>query len=101
MLLIRDVFHCKPGKVRPMVKKFLAMADLMEKQGSPRPRVTTDMSGQRFWTVVSEFEVESFDEFTSMGSDEESTKEFEKIMSDYHDLVDSGHREIYTIEKSP
>jgi hypothetical protein len=99
MLLIRDVFHCKPGKVRPMVKKFLAMSDLMEKQGSPRPKVMTDMSGERFWTVVSEFEVESFDAFANMGSDEESMKEFEKIMAGYHDLVDSGHREIYTIEK--
>ena len=99
MLLIRDVFHCRPGKVRPMVKKFLAMADLMEKQGFPRPKVMTDMSGQRFWTVVSEFEVESFDVFANMGSDGDSMKDAEKIMSDYHNLVDSGHREIYTIEE--
>ena len=96
MLLIRDVFHCKPGKVRPMVKKFLAMADIMEKEGMPRPRVMTDMSGQRFWTIVT---VESFDAFAKMGSDEKSMKEAEKIMSDYHDLVDSGHREIYNLEK--
>jgi len=28
----------------------------------------------------------------------EDMKEFEKIMKDYHDLVDSGKREIYKIE---
>ena len=38
MLLIREVMYCKPGKVRPMVEMFLAMAKLneqwMEKTGS-------------------------------------------------------------------
>ncbi len=52
MLLIRDIMYCKPGKVRPMVEKFLAMAKLSEKKG----------------------------------------------MKGYHDLVDYGRREIYTIE---
>ena len=33
MLLIREVFHCKPGKVRPLVEKFLAMSKLNEKMG--------------------------------------------------------------------
>ena len=25
MLLVREIMYCKPGKVRPMVEKFLAM----------------------------------------------------------------------------
>ena len=33
MLLVREIFHCKPGKVRPMVEKFLAMSKLNEKAG--------------------------------------------------------------------
>jgi hypothetical protein len=33
MLLIREVFHCKPGKVRPLVEKFLTMSKLNEKMG--------------------------------------------------------------------
>jgi hypothetical protein len=33
MLLIRDIGVCKPGKVRPMVEKFRAMAKLGEKKG--------------------------------------------------------------------
>ena len=39
MLLIRDIMYCKPGKVRPMVEKFLAMSKLGVKMGMPRMRV--------------------------------------------------------------
>jgi hypothetical protein len=98
MLVIRDVFNCKPGKVRPMVEKFKAMAKLSEKMGMGKTRIMTDVSGEHFWTVVSEFEVESFDEFMKMGTDPDEMKEFEKIMKDYHDLVDHGRREIYRVE---
>src|SRR4051794_32591648 len=53
MLLIRDIMYCKPGKVRPMVEKFVAMAKLNEKKKMPRMRVMTDVSAERYWTVVS------------------------------------------------
>ena len=32
------------------------------------------------------------------GASDADTKEIEKIMKDYHDLVDHGKREIYKIE---
>jgi len=102
MLLIREVFHCKPGKVRPLVEKFLAMSKLNEKMGIGKMRVMTDFCGERYWTLVSEWEVGSMKEFEDMmqaqPDDPEITKEFEKIMKDYHDLIDSGRREIYKIE---
>jgi hypothetical protein len=28
MFLIRDIMYCKPGRARPMVQKFLALAKL-------------------------------------------------------------------------
>ena len=31
MYLVRDIFNCKPGKVRPMVDKFIATGKLGEK----------------------------------------------------------------------
>jgi hypothetical protein len=99
MLLIRDIFYCKPGKVRPMVEKFQAMKKLAEKAGMGRMRVLTDVSAERYWTVVSEMEVESFDAFMKMDQGDPATmKEMEKLMSGYHDLVEHGRREIYTIE---
>jgi hypothetical protein len=99
MLLIRDVMYCKPGKVRPLAKKFLAIAKLSESKGMGKMRVTTDVSAERFWTVVSEFEVESLEAFMKMGDNMGDMKEMEEIMKDYHDLVDYGRREIYTIEQ--
>ena len=102
MLLIREVMYCKPGKVRLMVEKFLAMSKLNAKVGTPKMRVMTDFCAERYWTLVAEMEVASMEEFERMGQgsgqNKEAMKEFETIMKDYHDLVEYGRREIYKIE---
>ena len=102
MMLVREVFYCKPGKVKPMVEKFLAMSKLMQKGGMGKMRVMTDFSADRYWTVVSEMEVPSLQAleqmFEGQGQSEQDTKEFENIMQGYHDLVEHGRREIYKIE---
>jgi hypothetical protein len=98
MLLIRDIMYCKPGKVRPMVEKFIAMSKVNEKRGLPKMRVMTDVSAERYWTVVSEMEVESLASFMAMMQTPDDAKEFEAVMKGYHDLVESGRREIYSIE---
>jgi hypothetical protein len=61
--------------------------------------VLTDVSGERFWTLVGEYEVADLAAFMSMDSmDPEVGKEFEAVMKGYHDFIDHGRREIYTIE---
>ena len=105
MLLIRELMYCKPGKVKPLVEKFVAMSALMEKAGQPKMRVMTDFAGERYWTLVTEFEVESLDAFEKMmsgqdgGMDAETMKQMEELGKGYHDLVDHGRREIYKLEK--
>ena len=102
MLLIRDIMYCKPGKVRPMVEKFLAMSKLGEKSGMGKMRVMTDFSAERYWTIVSEMEVPNLqaleDMFQGKGQSEQDMKEMENLMKGYHDLVEYGRREIYKIE---
>lgn len=102
MLLIREVMYCKPGKVRPMVEKFLAMSKLNEKAGMAKMRVMTDFCAERYWTIVSEFEVPSMQAFEQMmqgeGQSAAAMKEMESLMKGYHDLVEYGRREIYKIE---
>ena len=102
MLLVREIMYCKPGKVRPLVEKFLAMSKLGEKMGMPKMKVMTDFSAERYWTVVSEMEVASLKAFEDMmsagGQNAEDMKKFEEIMKGYHDLVESGRREIYKLE---
>ena len=102
MYLIRELMYCKPGKVRPMVEKFAAMNKLSERVGMPKMRIMTDFCAEQYWTVVAEMEVADLNSFEKMMSNPagsaEDMKEFEKIMKDYHDLVDHGKREIYKIE---
>ena len=102
MYLIREIMYCKPGKVRALADKFLAMSKLSDRVGMPKMRVMTDFCAERYWTVVSEMEVTSLQAFETMMSapqgSKEDMKEFEKIMKDYHELVDHGKREIYKIE---
>lgn len=101
MYVIREVFYCKPGKVRPMVEKFLAMSKLNERAKMPKMRVMTDMVAEQYWTVVAEMEVESlgaFEEMMSSTGNEQIMKEMEQLMKGYHDLVDHGKREVYKIE---
>ena len=102
MLLVREVMYCKPGKVRPLVEKFLAMSKLNQKMGMPKMRVMTDLSAERYWTLVAEMEVPSLKAFEDMmqgmGQGDANAKEFETIMKGYHDLVEQGRREIYKVE---
>ena len=98
MFLIRDIMYCKPAKARPMVDKFIALSKLSEKMGMGKMRVMTDVSAERYWTVVSEMEVESLEKFTEMSRKSGEMKEFQDAMKGYHDLVESGRREIYMIE---
>ena len=102
MLLIREIMYCKPGKVRPLVEMFIAMNRIGEKAGMPKMKVMTDLSAERYWTVVAELEVKSFQEFEDMmagkGMDPKALQEMETHMKGYHELVDSGKREIYKLE---
>ena len=103
MYVIRELMYCKPGKVRALVDKFLAMDALGVKIDMPKMRIMTDFAAERYWTVVAEMEVDSLDTFEKMmsgapGADEKSMKQFDEIMKGYHDLVDHGKREIYRVE---
>ena len=99
MFLVRDIMYCKPGQARPMVKKFLALNKLGQQMGLGTMRVMTDVSAERYWTVVSEMEVESIEKFTEMSRASMENKDFQEAMKGYHDLIDHGRREIYQIEK--
>jgi hypothetical protein len=99
MLLVRDIMYCKPGQARPIVQRFLALSKLGQQMGMGPLRVMTDVSAERYWTVVSEMEVESLEKFAELTRKSMEMKEFQDVMKGYHDHVDHGRREIYTVEK--
>jgi len=98
MFVVREVMHCKPGKVGAMVKKFKGVGEVMEKMGFAPFRLMTDVSGERFWTVIAETEVESLGALLEMEERVMSEQAARDAMAGYHDLVDDGRREIYKLE---
>ena len=99
MFLVRDIMYCKPGKARQMVEKFVALSRLSEQMGFGKMRVMTDVSAERYWTVVSEMEVRSLEEYTEKSRESMQLKEVQATMKGYHDLLDHGRREIYMLEQ--
>jgi hypothetical protein len=99
MCLVRDIMYCKPGKARALVEKFSAVAKADEKVGLGSMRVMTDVSAERYWTVVSEVEVANLDQHAEMARTAMNMPEFHNAMKGYHDLVDQRRREIYLVEK--
>ena len=102
MYLVREIMYCKPGKVRPMIEMSVKMAQIMEKHGMGKMRVLSDFASERYWTVISEFEVPNLEEFEKSmrgeGISSEAMKEMESVGGDYHQYVEYGRREIYKIE---
>ena len=98
MYVIRDVMQCKPGKVREMVKRFKSLNELAPKIGLKPSRILTDVSGEPFWTIVGITEVDSLDQFFASMEKAFANEEARTIMAGYHELVQSGRREIYKVE---
>ena len=94
MILVHDIFVCKPGNASKLAKKFKeAMKGNKELQ-----HIMTDMTGQYNRVIM----VSKFDNLTAY---EESWKQYEKdseemkrmneAMAGYHDMYLTGCREIY------
>ena len=98
MFVVRDIMYCKPGQVRAMVQKFQALNKLGTQMGMGAMRIMTDVSAERYWTVVSEMEVKSLEEYTEMSRTSMQNKDFQEAMKGYHDLIVQGRREIYMLE---
>ena len=98
MYLVREVMYCQPGKVREMVEKFKELSHVMVEMGHTAARIYTDVSGERFWTVVFQNETESLDAFREMEAEVMSNDKAREAMAGYHDLIVEGRREIFTVE---
>jgi hypothetical protein len=98
MFVIREVLHCKPGKVRQMVEKFRAISTVMKDMGHEPLRLLTDVAGEPFWTIVAEANVETIEDFFAVERTLTANDSLRQAMADYHDLVEDGRREIYRLE---
>ncbi|MBI5475009.1 MAG: hypothetical protein HY961_21920 [Ignavibacteriae bacterium] len=98
MYMSRDVFHCKPGKAKELVTRFKQFSEILGAMGYQQGRVFTDISGESYWTVVMEQDVEKIDDLAEMSRKVMSDPRTANVMKDYHDLVLDGRREIFRVE---
>jgi hypothetical protein len=98
MYVIREVLHCKPGKVRQMTEKFRQISAVLKEMGQEPMRLLTDVTGEPFWTIVAEVKVEKIDDFFAVEQKLMASESLRRAMADYHDLIENGRREIYRIE---
>ena len=94
MLLIRNVFQCKPGQAKALVNMF---KETMSRADMKRARVLTDVAAS-FWTVVFETEAETLGAWEQEFEKMSARADLRKPMEGYMNLVEGGHREIYRIE---
>ena len=98
MYVIREVLNCKPGKVRQMAEKFREISMVLKEMGHEPMRLLTDVTGEPYWTIIAEAQVEKIDDFFAMEHTLMTNERLQKTMADYHELVAGGRREIYRIE---
>ena len=98
MYVIREILHCRPGKVRAMLEKFKSISAVLKQEGREPLRMLTDVAGEPFWTLVAEAQVENIDDFFAMERRLMADETLRKAMTDYHELVENGRREIYRLE---
>jgi hypothetical protein len=97
MLLIRDVFRCKPGKAGELARRFKQTVPSMESEdGFQNCRVLVDYVAS-YWTVVLQAVVEVLAKFDGHMKGYSSRPEVRAAMEGYMELVEGGHREIYRI----
>jgi hypothetical protein len=98
MIIVHDIFVCKPGNASKLAKLFKEWAELEIKEGR-NISVMTDMTGQ-FHRVISVSTHESLaayeENMGKMGQSEEQKKMMEKF-KDMHEMTVSGSREIYKV----
>lgn len=98
MYVIREIVNCRPGKVGQLIDKFKAIGSLMSQMGHEPFRLLTDVTGEPFWTLVAETQVEKIDDFFSLERQLMASPALRETMSGYHELVSNGRREIYKVE---
>jgi hypothetical protein len=96
MIIVHDIFICKPGNASKIAKLFKEWADVAPKKNVS---VMTDMTGQFHRVVIaSRFEnlTEYEEEMKNMGQSPEEKKVMEKF-KDMNEMYVSGSREIFKV----
>jgi hypothetical protein len=96
MIVVRNVFQLKFGKAKEAMVLIRESEAMMRRSGAAPTRYLTDVTGQ-FYTLVMEITYESLAAMEKAQKDVMGAKEFSEWYQRFIPLVESGHREIYSI----
>jgi len=96
MIIVHDIFICKPGNASKMAKLFKEVM----KDNSELVNIMTDMTGQYNKVVmVSQFEnLTAYEQsWKKYMENSEEMKKMQEAMKGYHDMYLTGSREIFQV----
>lgn len=99
MLIIRDVFQVKWGRVNEAVALMKEVRDTWNSQGKKGfgVRIMTDAAGP-FFTMVVESEAQDLADWQRLNAAAFADPDFAAWFARTGELVDSGRREFYNLE---
>jgi hypothetical protein len=96
MIVVRDIFQIKFGKMKEVVALWREGQGILKQTGHSPSRVMTDVTGP-YYTFVLESSFESLAEFESGHRGTGMSEEWRKFYDRFTPFVDSGRREIFTV----
>lgn len=96
MIVVRDVFQAKYGRGDELVALFQELIPAAQAAGMGEMSIMTDLSG-RFFTIVTEEQVESLAAYEQSRDKLFAAPEFEGWFARMMEIVESGSREFYTL----
>ncbi len=96
MILVRNVFQLKFGKAREAKALIKENEALVKRHGNSPTRYLTDLTGP-YYTLVMEMTFESLAALEKSQSEMMSSKEFSDWYQKFIPLVESGHREMFSV----
>ena len=90
MIIIRNVFICKPGNASKLAAQFKTVTSTVK---GGKARVLTDLTGESN-KVVFEIEVESVSAWEAQMKDYQNDEAMRNAMKGYTDLYLTAHREL-------
>jgi len=96
MILVRDIFQVKFGRMKEAKEVWKEMLKTFPGQAQGRPRLLTDLTGQ-YYTLVLESTHKDLSDYETFSQKEMSAPGIGALYQKLVPLVDSGRREIFTI----
>jgi len=96
MIIVHDIFICKPGNASKLAKLFKEVM----RDNNELVNIMTDMTGQFNKVVmVSKYEnLTAYEQsWEKYKQDTEAMKKMSEAMAGYHDMYQTGSREIYQV----